>query len=147
MNFMSQQARPTSPKSSKRRPLPILSGFSSAIPISESRSEYPEYYQRSNQVRSRYDTHRSDGNGRNARVDSHKELNDKETDSFRRQHNRRNSESVNKPSLGHSRYHPYSDGHGHSTRSPRIPEGTQFTATGHHGRRPTDSRRQLHPNQ
>jgi len=43
-NFMSQQARPTSPKSSKRRPLPILSGFSSAVPIGESRFEDPEYY-------------------------------------------------------------------------------------------------------
>ena len=56
-NFMSQEARPTSPKSSKRRPLPILSGFSSAVPIGESRFEDPEYYQRSRQSIRCHDTH------------------------------------------------------------------------------------------
>ena len=145
MNFMNQQARPTSPKSYQKRPLPILSGFSSAVPISESRAEHPEYYQRVDRVRNRHDTHRSDGSGRNDRFDSHKEFNDKETDLLRRQHNRRNSEYVNRPSLGHSRYHPYTDGHGHSTRSPRTQEEPRLTPAGYHGRQTTDSRRHVHP--
>ena len=123
------------------------------MPIGESRFEDPEYYRRSSQTRSRYDTHRVSGDWRNTRSDSNKALNDKNADSYKHKYdydltrkNKRKSESVSRPYSGHPRYHPYSDGHGHSTRSPRIPEETHLTETGHYGKRPADSRKYLHPN-
>ena len=94
----------------------ILSGFSSAAPISDSPFEDPRYHGGSGQPKRHCAMSGADGDERGSRIDLNKDSSSRRPKTIRIQGKKssRKGEMRNQLLADHEHRHPQSDGHGHS---------------------------------